>query len=150
MKFKTGQHLRQTRGVRRPGPAIRRDEGQRRVPVQPHQVATSQRVLPMTAQFFAEKLKRPELRNRLGDNIVVFDFIREASALAILQKQLDLVLQRFKEREQIDIIVEPSIHVSVGGVQTVSPSLFLPWPMAIFAPPGNLHTAHEVVPPGCG
>jgi hypothetical protein len=56
-------------------------------------------------RFFAGRLNRPELRNRLGDNIVVFDFIREDSARAILQKQLDLVLKRVKEREQIDVVI---------------------------------------------
>ena len=56
-------------------------------------------------KFFAEKLNRPELRNRLGDNIVVFDFIREESARAILQKQVDLVIKRVKEREQIEIVI---------------------------------------------
>ena len=36
--------------------------------------------------YFHEKLNRPELLNRIGDNIVVFDFIRPAVALEILAK----------------------------------------------------------------
>lgn len=66
-------------------------------------------------RFFAERLNRPELRNRLGDNIVVFDFIREESALAILEKQLDLVVKRVKEREQIDVVVSGREHAEPGS-----------------------------------
>ena len=66
-------------------------------------------------RFFAERLNRPELRNRLGDNIVVFDFIREDSARAILEKQLDLVLKRVKEREQLDVVVAGRADAAPGS-----------------------------------
>jgi hypothetical protein len=66
-------------------------------------------------KFFGERLNRPELRNRLGDNIVVFDFIREDSAHAILQKQLDLVVKRVKEREGIDLEISGREDAAPGS-----------------------------------
>jgi len=56
-------------------------------------------------RYFTEKLKRPELRNRLGDNIVIFDFIRKDSAIEILEKQIAMVRQRFIDQEGVEIVM---------------------------------------------
>ncbi|WP_306213501.1 AAA family ATPase [Actinoplanes sp. RD1] len=52
---------------------------------------------------FTSELARPELLNRLGDNIVVFDFINRATAGDIFRLQLDNVLRRLREEHHVDI-----------------------------------------------
>ncbi len=51
--------------------------------------------------YFKEKLNRPELLNRIGDNIVVFDFIRPEVAIEILSKMTGNILERLRETQQI-------------------------------------------------
>lgn len=53
---------------------------------------------------FTLRLGRPELLNRIGDdNIVVFDFIDDATAVRILDGMLDQVIRRVREQHGIDI-----------------------------------------------
>jgi energy-coupling factor transporter ATP-binding protein EcfA2 len=53
-----------------------------------------ERVRTGIEKHFKEVLKRPELLNRLGDNIVVFDFIRADTAMQIF----DIYVRNFKAR----------------------------------------------------
>lgn len=58
--------------------------------VGPHQdyAVNSPLIMAEIRRFFAETLKRPEILNRFGDSIVVFDYIRPEICLRILEKQL--------------------------------------------------------------
>ncbi|GIF06854.1 AAA family ATPase [Actinoplanes siamensis] len=56
---------------------------------------------------FTRELGRPELLNRFGDNIVVFDFISEPTALRILDGQLRNVEERLSR--------EHGVHLELGG-----------------------------------
>ena len=47
-----------------------------------------EKVLAGVKHFFNDELGRPELLNRIGNNILVFDFIRENSIEPILKKQI--------------------------------------------------------------
>lgn len=50
--------------------------------------------------FFKQKLQRPELLNRIGENIIVFDFIRRDSAEQILNSRLNnLADNLYQERK---------------------------------------------------
>jgi energy-coupling factor transporter ATP-binding protein EcfA2 len=55
------------------------------------------------SDFFTTKLERPEILNRLGQNIVVFDFIRQGAAAQILAKMLKTVGDRIKELHHVSI-----------------------------------------------
>jgi hypothetical protein len=46
------------------------------------------------SRHFTSEIKRPELLNRIGDNIVIFNFIGLQDALEILNKNVSLVFQR--------------------------------------------------------
>ena len=46
------------------------------------------KVLSGVKHYFNDELGRPELLNRIGNNILVFDFIREGSIEPILKKQI--------------------------------------------------------------
>ena len=59
------------------------------------------KVIEGVQSYFNEELGRPELLNRIGNNILVFDFIRENSLKGILQKQLDNVKERLLQDHSI-------------------------------------------------
>ncbi len=62
-----------------------------------------EKVLEGVRAYFEEELGRPELLNRIGNNILVFDFIREESLVPILKKQLDSIKFRLSEDKQITL-----------------------------------------------
>lgn len=54
-------------------------------------------------RHFVDKLNRPELLNRLGDNIVVFGFIDRPTAVQIFDLQLGRVLAQVRRLHAIDV-----------------------------------------------
>ncbi|MBM4245254.1 MAG: ATP-dependent Clp protease ATP-binding subunit [Deltaproteobacteria bacterium] len=53
--------------------------------------------------FFRDKLGRPELLNRIGDNIIVFDFIRDDVASEILAGMVRSLFSDVLERQRISV-----------------------------------------------
>ncbi|MBF0536791.1 MAG: ATP-dependent Clp protease ATP-binding subunit [Nitrospirae bacterium] len=53
--------------------------------------------------FFKYTIGRPEILNRIGDNIVVFDFIRPEAASLILDKMLQNILDKIKDSYNINV-----------------------------------------------
>jgi ATP-dependent Clp protease ATP-binding subunit ClpA len=47
--------------------------------------------------FFKYKINRPEILNRIGRNVVVFDFIREETALKIFERMMGNILFRLED-----------------------------------------------------
>jgi ATP-dependent Clp protease ATP-binding subunit ClpB len=78
------------------GPGLDRGEAERRV-------------LEAIRSFF-----RPELVNRLGSNIIVFDYIDEGSADRILQRLLDNVAQRVERECQAKLVLAPAARESLA------------------------------------
>jgi ATP-dependent Clp protease ATP-binding subunit ClpB len=76
-------------------------------------------------RHFVARLGRPELLNRLGDNIVVFDFIREEFAPRILDRMLDNVVARvhqelgkelvLPDHVRAELLVQASRQLDHGG-----------------------------------
>lgn len=66
--------------------------------------AINKKILEALEEFFKFKIGRPEILNRIGDNFVVFDFIRQDVAGNIFDKMLNNVL--FKLTDAYDIHVE--------------------------------------------
>jgi ATP-dependent Clp protease ATP-binding subunit ClpA len=58
-------------------------------------------------KHFKLALNRPEILNRIGDNIIVFDFIRENIAEQIFNSMVDSVLSDLKGAQNIDISIDP-------------------------------------------
>lgn len=55
--------------------------------------------------YFTLELGRPELLNRIGDNIVVFDFISAAVGLRILDLMLDNVRSRVRQEHAFELVI---------------------------------------------
>lgn len=56
--------------------------------------------------YFKLQLGRPELLNRIGENIVVFDFIRPEIAEQILTSQIDKIVRNLKLNKNIDLEIQ--------------------------------------------
>jgi ATP-dependent Clp protease ATP-binding subunit ClpB len=60
--------------------------------------------------YFKNQLNRPELLNRIGENIVVFDFIRAAVANQIFDKMVRDILARLVEQRQIAVSMSDKVR----------------------------------------
>ena len=69
--------------------------------------AVQTRVRAEIERYFKQVLNRPEILNRIGDNILVFDFIRPETAGDDLHGMVDTVLA--------DVAANQGISVALGG-----------------------------------
>jgi len=58
--------------------------------------------------YFKLQLGRPEILNRIGENIIVFDFIRPEVAELILNSQIDKIVRNLKLNKNIDLEIADS------------------------------------------
>jgi ATP-dependent Clp protease ATP-binding subunit ClpA len=84
---------------------VSRDNPEGREPVTPDMdyETVSKKIRSAIDDFFRFTLNRPEILNRIGKNIVVFDFIRQNSALIIFRKMLKNVLARLYDAHGITL-----------------------------------------------
>ena len=68
----------------------------------------SKRIIESISNYFKLQLGRPEILNRIGENFVVFDFIREDSAIQILNKHIKTIISNVKDTKNIDVKIEES------------------------------------------
>ena len=66
----------------------------------------SERILKGIKEYFVLELGRPEILNRIGNNFVVFDYIRDDIAEQILNSQLNKIIDNLKEQKNITLILE--------------------------------------------
>lgn len=64
-------------------------------------------------EYFKLELGRPEILNRIGENIVVFDFIRQEAGQAILRAQVDKIIRRMEEQKGIRITVTDEAYAQL-------------------------------------
>jgi hypothetical protein len=106
---------------------------------------------------FRFKLERPELLNRIGDNIVVFDFIQPPVARQIFDKMLDNVIARVREEHYVTLDIPVSIRetllewctddLSFGGRgigNRLETTFINPLARALFGAPLDQHRALTV------
>ncbi len=63
----------------------------------------SKKIIASIRNYFKLQLGRPEILNRIGENFVVFDFIREDSALQILSKHIKTITENVKETKGVEL-----------------------------------------------
>jgi energy-coupling factor transporter ATP-binding protein EcfA2 len=71
------------------------------------------RVREAIANHFKYRLGRPEILNRIGDNIVVFNFITPDIAGQILAGMLNNVIRRLAEEQKIELTIPDPIRVQL-------------------------------------
>lgn len=64
--------------------------------------------------YFKLELGRPEILNRIGENIVVFDFIRKEAGEAILQAQVKKIKNRMEEQKGIRLSVTEEAYAQLA------------------------------------
>ena len=64
------------------------------------------RVRSAIEDYFKLELGRPEILNRIGENIIVFDYIRKDTADLILKGQVDKIIRNLREQKNIEIRIE--------------------------------------------
>jgi energy-coupling factor transporter ATP-binding protein EcfA2 len=74
----------------------------------------SQKIGSAIDDFFKYKINRPEILNRIGKNIIVFDFIREETARGIFHRMMDNILFRLEDSYGI------RIHFEEGALERVA------------------------------
>lgn len=80
------------------------------------------RIKAAIREHFTTKIGRPELLNRFGDNIVVFDFISAAVAQEIFELQLNNVVARTFQELGIRLHLEESARRILGDLCTMDTS----------------------------
>jgi ATP-dependent Clp protease ATP-binding subunit ClpA len=73
-----------------------------------------ERIRRGVARYFKEELGRPELLNRIGDNVVVFDFIRPDVADQILDKMLQNVVGRIAKTLKIELHIDDAVRAQLS------------------------------------
>ena len=56
-------------------------------------------------RYFKQQLGRPEILNRIGENIVVFDFIRQDVAELILRSQINKIISNMRQEKHIELTI---------------------------------------------
>lgn len=60
--------------------------------------------------YFKLELGRPEILNRIGENIVVFDFIRKSVAGEIIDSQINRIINNLKMDKGIQLVLSDQAH----------------------------------------
>ncbi len=78
-------------------------------PGDPHDVVEA-RVRNAIADYFKFRLSRPELLNRIGDNIVVFGFITPEVGGEIFDGMLRNIVNRVRDEHKVDLAIDPAVR----------------------------------------
>jgi ATP-dependent Clp protease ATP-binding subunit ClpA len=65
-------------------------------------------------RHFKLEIGRPELLNRIGENIIVFDFIRQDVARDILSAMLARVLEDVRAEQNVEIAIAPGARAALA------------------------------------
>lgn len=73
----------------------------------------STKVKEAIANYFKLQLGRPEILNRIGENIVVFDYIRPEVAKLILKSQVDKIISNLSSEKNIEITISEDAYATL-------------------------------------
>lgn len=76
-------------------------------------VDIQKKIMASIENHFKYRLNRPEILNRIGRNIIVFDFIRPNVAEKIFAKMLSNVYARLAEDHKIELTLAPAVQESL-------------------------------------
>lgn len=86
-------------------------EGQRVQRISPEMTYADveKRIIDAIEDFFKFRISRPEILNRIGENIVVFDFIRPEGADLIFRKMFENVLFKLEDTHKIKSNIDENV-----------------------------------------
>jgi len=68
------------------------------------------RIREAIEHYFKFQLSRPEILNRFGDNIIVFNFIEPHVAEQIFDKMLGSVRQRVRDEHRVELVIPDAVR----------------------------------------
>lgn len=76
--------------------------------------AIQRNLLAAIKDYFKYTIQRPELLNRIGNNFIVFDFIREKAVKEILDLKLNAIVDNLEREKGVKLAIEPAFkkHLS--------------------------------------
>jgi ATP-dependent Clp protease ATP-binding subunit ClpB len=86
---------------------------------EPYQVIEG-KVRQAIAEHFTSEIGRPELLNRFGDNIVVFNFISDEAAEQIFDLQLANIARRLMSEQQLALSLTPMARAQLRQICTAN------------------------------
>jgi len=94
---------------------VENDDGQRVLNVSPDEAPPDieRKIRNAIEHHFRFKLQRPELLNRIGDNIVVFDFIRREVASSIFEKMLANIIERVRDEHGVELEIASEVNTQI-------------------------------------
>jgi hypothetical protein len=72
------------------------------------------KVLDEIGRFFREELKRPEILNRIGENVLVFDYLSPSEALALLDAQLANLVRTAQQRRGFRLVIDEGLRAALA------------------------------------
>jgi len=63
--------------------------------------------------FFKTQINRPEILNRIGENVVVFDFIRPDVGVQIFDKMVANIIERLAETQKISVALPDEVKTTL-------------------------------------
>ncbi|MBN2824686.1 MAG: ATP-dependent Clp protease ATP-binding subunit [Campylobacterales bacterium] len=78
----------------------------------------SQTIIDSIEEFFKYRLQRAEILNRIGKNIIVFDFIRKESAVEIFDKMVTTLFENIKENYDITVKMTKEAKEKLANLAT--------------------------------
>jgi len=80
--------------------------------------AVESRVKEAIGNYFKYRLSRPEILNRIGDNIVVFNFITPEIAAQIFAGMLNNVTARVREEHKVELVLADAVRAQLQALCT--------------------------------
>ena len=102
------------------GITVEDEHGRRRQQVSqddPHDVVET-RVRGAIQDYFKFRLSRPEILNRIGDNIVVFGFITPEIGAQIFDGMLRNVQNRVRDEHKVELDIDDDVRARLRGLCT--------------------------------
>lgn len=79
-----------------------------------------ERVKSAIEEYFKLELGRPEILNRIGENIVVFDYIREDVAEQILDSQIKKISENLSAEKRIELVISAEARAQLLSAATAN------------------------------
>ncbi len=99
------------------GMYVKNETGRRRqnVTMDMDYAEVEQRLRQAVEDHFKLELGRPEILNRIGENIVIFDFIRKEAGQAILRSQVNKIVRRLEELKGIRVTITDEAYQQLAA-----------------------------------
>lgn len=73
----------------------------------------SRKIMDAINNFFTLKIERPEIKNRIGENFIVFDYISYRASVEIVKKQVSTIIKNLKNSKNINLDISKDAYIDI-------------------------------------